>query len=256
MITNLWQGVSGMVAQQTRVDVVGHNLANEHTVGFKSNRVAFIDLLSRRITPVASQGTATRPSSGLIGTLALVIPTFDQGIMVETGNQADLALEGSGFFKVVLPDGSIAFTRGGTFSPNANGELMTAGGYLLDPVIVLPPECTSYSVRENGEVLGADVDGTVTSLGMIEVYTVSYPENMAALGRNLYTTTPASGPAILHQAGAEGVGVIKQGFREQAEVDLVTELTNLIVATRAYAVNARAVQAVDEMWGGANNLRK
>jgi len=243
-----------MHAQQVRVDVIGHNLANIDTIGFKSSRVSFTDLLTRQTQELAEQETTAQMAAG-IGTRALITPVLSQGLLVETGNQFDLALNGSGFYKVKLPDGKEAFTRGGSLSINPTSQMVIAGG-VLDPVLTLPPQYSSFDVNENGAVQVTGIHGKIESLGTIKVYLIPRPEAMEALGKNLYATTPASGEGKQTTAATGEAGLIKQGFLEQGTVDPVTELTNLILAARTYTINARSIQNIDEMWDLANNLKR
>jgi flagellar basal-body rod protein FlgG len=253
MIRALYSSATGMKAQETLLDVTANNLANVNTNGFKRSNVNFADLMYTTVRQPGADRSAGQPApiglqigSGVrpVGTTKLFTPgTFEQ-----TANATDIAIEGSGFFKVTLPNGDPRYTRDGAFHPDANGRLVTADGFILDGDITIPQDIspTSISVGVDGTV-SALQNGALITLGQIQLYRFSNPAGLSSAGNNLYSITPASGQEVASIPGNDGLGPLRQGFLERSNVEVVTELISLITAQRAYEVNARAIRAGDEM---------
>lgn len=259
MIDSLYIAASGMHAQQTNVDAISNNLANVNTAGFKKNRVKFEDLVYREVARanglLGSQANNLSAGSGVA--VAGAGKVFSMGEFKKTDQPYDFAIRGQGFFEVQLPDGSHAFTRAGAFQLNKDGVLTTAQGYTLNPSIQVPSDVLSVEVAEDGKVLAhLPKEDQPMEIGRLELAMFTNPEGLKPLGDNLYIPSETSGDATPAMPGDPGVGLIAQGFLESSNVKLTDEFVNLIVAQRAYEVNAKAVQASDEMLGIANNLRR
>lgn len=262
MIRALWTASSGMNAQQTNIDIVSNNLANVNTVGYKKSRAQFQDLLYQTIRAAGSttaQGNMT-PTGLQVGHGVRLVSTsksYEQGDVMQTGNALDLMIEGDGFFQLLLPDGSIGYTRDGNFKIDGEGRIVNNDGYVLQPEIWVPENATdiiigsdgTISVRLAGEELAEEI-------GQIELVRFLNPEGLINLGRNIVRPTYASGEIQYGTAGMEGFGTISQGYLEMSNVKVVEEMVNMIVAQRAYEVNSKAIQAADEMLQTANNLRR
>ncbi len=262
MIRSLWMAATGMAAQQLNIDVISNNLANVNTPGFKKSRVDFQDLLYQTLRPAGfteAQGVQvpTGVQVGLGTRAAAVSRIFTQGDFQQTENPLDLVIEGDGFFQVLMPSGSVAYTRDGTFKLDAQGRLVTSDGYPLDPEISIPPEATSISVGSDGTV-SVILPGQQApqELGRIQVARFANPAGLASLGRNLLQNTAASGEATVDTPGMNGMGTLAHGFIEMSNVKVVEEMVNMIVAQRAYEVTSKAIQTADEMLNIANNLRR
>src|SRR5690554_2303776 len=262
MIRALWTASSGMNAQQLNIDMVSNNLANVNTVGFKKSRLEFQDLLYQTIRgagAVTAQGsmipTPLQVGHGVKSVASNKI--FTQGDTTQTGNALDLLIEGDGFFQIEMPDGSIAYTRSGSFKIDGEGRVVTADGYLLQPELIIPEDATSITIGNDGTVsitfVGEDYP---EEIGQIELVRFVNPEGLTSMGKNLYRATPASGEAQYGIPGLDGLGEISQGYLEMSNVKVVEEMVNMIVAQRAYEVNSKAIQASDEMLQTANNLRR
>lgn len=250
---------TGIQAQQLHVDVISHNLANMTTTGYKRQRAEFQDLIyenQRRVgTSSSDVGTVvpTGTQFGLGVKTAGVYRSHGQGTVALTDNPLDIAIQGRGFFQVELPSGDFAYTRNGALQRNQNGEIVTIDGYLVSPAITIPDDATSISINASGEV-EVTLDGQIqpTNLGQLDLVTFINPPGLEAMGDNLYKETEASGAPIVGLAGQEGVGTILQGFLEQSNVNPVTEITDLIVAQRAYEMNTKVITASDEMLQSLN----
>ena len=250
---------TGMQAQQLHVDVISQNLANQTTVGFKSQRAEFQDLIYQNLerTGTNSSNVGTILPSGI--QLGLGVKTgsiyrnTEQGTLRQTEGPLDIALQGRGYFQIEMPDGQIAYTRNGALKLSPNGEIVTMDGFLLQPAIVVPEDALDISINASGEV-EVLIDGQVQplNLGQIEISTFINPPGLEAIGDNLFLETQASGVPILGIAGELGVGTILQGFLENSNVNPVTEITGLIVAQRAYEMNAKVITASDEMLQALN----
>lgn len=260
MIRALYTAATGMKGQQFNVDVIANNLANVNTTGFKRAQVQFRDLLySTPQSPGAPAGagnilpTGTQVGSG--SEVASTARVFAQGVPEITGRSLDIAIQGEGFFKLRLPSGETGYTRAGTFSKDAQGQLVTSEGYPLIPQITIPQNATSVLVAKTGEV-SYEVSGqaTPTSAGTITLSKFTNPAGLRADGSNLYFETAASGSAQDSAAGQNGTGQTIQGALERSNVEVATELVNLIIAQRSYEVNSRAIRSSDEMMQQVNNL--
>ncbi len=260
MLRALWSAASGMQAQQLQIDTIANNLANVNTSGFKRGRAEFQDLLYQTVTaPGAPSSVATRNPAGIqlgLGSRpASVKKLFSQGDIKKTDNPLDLVIQGQGFFKILLPDGSTAYTRDGAFTANQDGQLVNAQGYLLDPPITLPPDTLTINVGADGTVsVTQPGQPQATPIGQIQLANFVNPTGLLSLGGNLYQATEASGDPIEGTPGLDGLGTIAQGFLELSNVSIVTELVDLIAAQRAYELNSRAVQAADEMMQRVHSL--
>jgi flagellar basal-body rod protein FlgG len=251
----LWTGASGMEAQQTNVDVIANNIANVNTVGFKRQRANFQDLFyDISVQPGAKASDLGRnPTGTQIGTGVKLSGTpriFTAGNIEITGTPTDLAIDGDGFFKVTLPDGSTdAYTRAGDFKIDANGNLVTPDGYLVPGVSGIDSALGPVSIGTTGEV----TQGSATR-GQLNLVRFANASGLAAIGRNLFTESVASGTPEERLPGSAGVGTIRSGALEKANVEVVTELVNLIVAQRAYESNSKSIKTSDEMLRTANEI--
>jgi flagellar basal-body rod protein FlgG len=263
MIRALYSAASGMVAQQLNVDNIANNLANASTVGFKEHRAQFQDLLYQTVVqPGAAAGQQTVVSAGLqlgLGTRASANETiFTQGDFSETDNPLDLVIQGNGFFQVLLPSGQTAYTRAGSFQLNANGNIVTSNGNLLQPEIAIPADAQVITIAADGTVSYTLPNQTASQqAGQIQLANFQNPSGLNSLGGSLFTPTDASGePIVGLPGGAQGMGTIMQGYTEGSNVSVVEEFINLIVAQRGYEANSKVVQAADQMYQQVNNLSK
>lgn len=255
----LWSAATGMIAQELHVDVIANNLANVNTGGYKRQRVNFQDLLYETLrmpgTPSA-QGVQvpTGIQIGLGTRVASTSKMFNQGTFEETGNPLDLVIEGKGFFQVLLPDGTVGYTRAGSFSLDSQGNIVTPEGYPLEPNIVVPPEAEAISVGVDGTV-SAIINGQPQNLGQIEIAGFANPAGLISKGHSLYLESAASGTATTGTPGLNGLGIIAQGVLELSNVKVVEEMVNMITAQRAYEANSQAIKIADAMLQTAGNLR-
>jgi len=263
MIQALYTAASGMLAQQLNVDTIANNLANVSTTGFKKARVDFEDLLYRTVKPAGSQPTAPGVQSPVpiqvgLGVKPVATPRiFFQGEMIETNNPLDIAIEGDGFFQVLLPDGTIGYTRDGSWKIDSLGKIVTSEGLPMEPEVVAPPETLLIVVTRDGQV-GVRLPGSPDTeiVGQVETARFMNQGGLHAIGRNLFVVTEASGDPMLGTPGLDGFGEVVQGFLEQSNVKVIEEMVKLIVAQRAYELNSRAVQVSDDMLQTANNLKR
>jgi flagellar basal-body rod protein FlgG len=258
MNDSLYIAATGMQAQQLNVDTIANNLANVNTPAFKRGRVGFEDLLYREVVrsgPLLGAEPASRFGSGVA--VSGTAKSFVDGDLKKTDGPLDVALRGAGFFEVALPDGSRAFTRNGALQVNREGALVTSEGHAILPALQIPPEATAIAIDSTGNV-SATVPGEAqpVAVGQLELARFVNPAGLSALGANLYLATEKSGDAITGKPGEEGFGTLSQGFLESSNVKLVDELVALVLAQRAFEVNARAVQAADELLSLVNNLRR
>ena len=262
MIRSLWTSATGMQAQAMNLDVISNNLANVNTSGFKKSRAEFQDLLYETLRPAGTPssqdtqvpagiqlGHGTRPSA--------VLKMFSQGEMENTKNELDLAIEGDGFFQIILPNGETAFTRDGAFKLDRDGRIVNADGFLLEPEISIPSDAITISVGMDGTVSVLQAgDSTPSEIGTIELARFVNPAGLISMGKNLFTTSEASGDEITGTAGEDGLGTIAQGFLEMSNVSVVDEMVNMITAQRAYETNSKAIQTADDMLQIANNIKR
>jgi flagellar basal-body rod protein FlgG len=250
---------TGLSAQQTNVDVISQNLANMTTTGYKMQRPEFVDLIYQNLrrtgTNTTSQDTIlpTGVQVGLGVQTTAISRNTEQGTLQNTENPLDMAMQGKGYFQVELPDGSVAYTRDGTFKLSQDGELVTSEGFRVQPALTIPTEATGVSVNSSGQV-EVTIQGQVDpqQVGQIEIATFINPAGLQAVGNNLFTQTPASGDPITGNAGENGFGTILQGYLENSNVNSVQEITNLIVAQRAYEMNTKVLSAADQMLQSLN----
>ena len=264
MMRSLWTAASGMTGQQFNIDTISNNLANVNTTGFKQMRADFEDLLYQ-----------TLKLAGTPATEATVVPTgvqvghgvkpgatqqiFTQGALQATGNPADIAIEGEGFFRVVQFDGTYGYTRDGSFKIDSNGQLVTSDGYKLSPEVILPEGFIndSLAISQDGritvKVAGSD---DPVEVGQLEIYRFVNPAGLEAIGQNLLKVTNATGDPIPGRPGFDGMGKLHQRFLEMSNVSVVREMVNMIVAQRAYELNSRAIQTSDSMLATATSLKR
>jgi len=259
MNDSLYIAATGLHTQQMHVDTIANNLANVNTPGFKKSRVSFQDLVYREATRAAlvqeNEPAGAARGSG-VGILSLS-KLFTGGELKRTDAPLDIAIRGDGFFEVTLPDGTHAYSRGGTLQVNRDGMLATADGYLLKPGIHVGLDYREIYVKADGRVLVRGRDQKEGSeAGRIDLVGFGDPSGLAALGENLYRPTERSGDAIYGRPDDEGWGAIAQGFIESSNVKLVDEMVNLMVAQRAYEMSVKVIQASDEMLAMSNNLRR
>jgi flagellar basal-body rod protein FlgG len=260
MIRSLFIAKTGLEAQQTSLDVITNNLANVSTNGFKRSRAVFEDLLYQNLRqPGAQSSQQTNLPSGLqIGTGVRSVATeriFTQGNPQKTDNPRDLMINGDGFFQVLLPDGSTAYTRDGAFQTDANGQLVTSSGYPLQPAITIPANAQSITVGSDGTV-SVKVPGSTapTQVGTIQVSTFVNPAGLESRGENLYVETGSSGTANTNTPGTNGAGLVWQGFVETSNVNVVEEMVNMIQTQRAYEINSKAITTSDQMLSRLSQL--
>ncbi|WP_116474236.1 flagellar basal-body rod protein FlgG [Zobellella maritima] len=253
MIKALWTAKTGLESQQVQMDVIANNLANVNTNGFKRSRAVFEDLLyqNMRQPGAMSNEQNTLPSGMQVGTGVRPVATerlHNQGGLVSTENSRDLAINGAGMFKVIMPDGNLAYTRDGSFQLDQNGQMVNANGYPLDPAVILPDNALSVTIGEDGTV-SVTQPGTSHSLqvGQISLATFVNPTGLESIGGNLYLETTASGPANDSLPGMNGTGRLYQGHVETSNVNVVEEMVNMIQTQRAYEINSKAVKTSDEM---------
>lgn len=258
MIRSLQNSAAGINTQQARIDTTASNIAGVNTDAYKREKPSFTDLVYEKMAdsgrPVSAPGK--KPLQGSGSRVAAVTRSQDQGVLRETGRETDLAINGRGFFKILMPDGSVSYTRNGNFKLNADRELVTGEGYKLYPEVTLPEEYQEMIVDKNGKFRVRGADGSVSELLDLTVYNFINPAGLKPLGRNLYAATEEAGPEEEGTPGQEGFGEIVQKSLESSNVDLTVEMTELLESQRAYQMNARALKMADEMWGMANNLRK
>jgi flagellar basal-body rod protein FlgG len=253
---------TGMSAQQLNVEVISNNIANMNTVGFKKQRAEFQDLLYQNVERMGVQSSTTGtvvPTGVQIGSgvkTGSVYRITTQGALTQTGNKLDLAIDGKGFFPVLLPSGETAYTRAGNFSVNQEGQMVTAEGYLVQPQIAIPQGALDISISADGQV-SATLAGQVAPqiVGAIQLATFFNEGGLEAIGDNLLLESGASGPAQLGAPGGVGFGKLAQGYTEASNVDAVTEVTALIVAQRAYEMNSKVVTAADQMLAATSQLK-
>jgi len=258
MPRSLWTGASGMTAQQTSVDVIANNIANVNTTGFKREAVNFQDVFYDIATaPGGKAGEQGRNPTGIqVGNgvkLSSTARIFTAGNVEQTGVTTDMAIEGEGFFQITLGDGTAAFTRAGDFRPDGNGDLVSPDGLFLEPRINIPAEATQVSISSEG-VVAVLVGNVQQEVGTITLSRFRNPAGLLALGRNQFIETDASGTPTTTNPGDNGAGFIRGGALERANVEIVNELVNLIVAQRAFDLNSKSITTSDQMLQQANEI--
>jgi flagellar basal-body rod protein FlgG len=262
MIRALFSAASGMQAQQMNIDVISNNIANVNTAGFKGSRPSFQDLVYQTMsTAGASSSQSTTIPTGLqlgLGVKPVSIQKlFTQGDFHNTGNSLDLVIEGDGFFQVTMPDGTVNYTRAGSFTMDKDGKVVSSDGNPLEPAITIPANTTSITVGSDGTVSAMQAgNSSPVQVGTIEIATFMNPGGLQSNGKNLFVNTDASGEATTGTPGLEGRGSIQQGFLEMSNVNVVQELANLIIAQRAFEMNSKAVQTADQMLQNINSLKQ
>jgi flagellar basal-body rod protein FlgG len=262
MIRALWTAASGMQSQQINIDVIANNLANVNTTGFKKSRPDFQDLMYQNLKSVGSPSTNSTevPSGiqiGLGSKAAAVTKVFSAGNITQSGNDMDVAIEGDGFFQIIMPDGSTAYTRDGAFKKDSQGRIVNSDGYPISPEMVIPSNASKVSIGNDGTVTVLQAGQTTpTTVGTIQLATFSNPAGLSSMGHNLYQQTDASGTANTGTAGQNGIGSLSQGFLEMSNVSVMEEMVNMIISQRAYETNTKAVQAADEMLQQTNNIKR
>jgi flagellar basal-body rod protein FlgG len=249
----LWVAKTGLDAQQTRMSVVSNNLANVSTTGFKKDRANFQDLVYQTVRQAGGQTSqdSLLPSGLSLGTGVRVVATeklHTQGNLVQTGNAMDLAVEGRGFFQVLMPDGTIAYSRDGSFQIDDQGQIVTSSGFLLEPGTTLPPDAQSVTIGLDGTIT-AQLPGQAgaTQVGNIQLADFVNPTGLQAIGQNLYVETSASGSPQTGTPGLNGLGGLVQGALEASNVNIAEELVNMIETQRAFETNTKAIQTADQM---------
>lgn len=253
---------TGMMAQQTNVDVISNNIANANTTGYKSTRAAFTDLIYENMAregATTSEAGTTRPTGidvGLGVRTAGTVRLNTQGGLVQTENQLDVSIDGRGYFAVNMPDGTQAYTRDGSFRLSPEGQIVNAQGFEIDPGIVLPDNTVSLDISETG-IISAYVenDAVPVEVGQLTLTTFVNDAGMRPLGDNLLEATVASGDPVPALPGDPGVGILRQGYLEGSNVDIIRQITDLIVAQRAYEMNSKSIETADQMMSTANQIR-
>lgn len=261
MLRSLYTAATGMDAQQVKMDVIAHNLANASTTGFKKTRAEFEDLLSETIrpagAPTAQGGSSPSPLQVGLGVRTVATTrSFGQGDMQNTQNPLDVAIQGAGFFRVQRANGEFAFTRAGNLRVDAEGRLTTQQGELLQPSMTFPKETTDITIRADGTVL-AKIPGRTdpTEVGMLDLSLFPNPGGLESMGDNLLRETAASGVALQARPGEQGSGTLTQGFLESANVKAVEEMIDMITTQRAYEMNSKVIQTADQMLQRLTSLR-
>jgi flagellar basal-body rod protein FlgG len=262
MIKAMRTAASGMTAQQMNVDNIANNLANVNTTGFKKSKLEFQDVLYQRLNQ-AGVSTATGsviPTNLEVGygvKPAATTRQFEMGELQMTENPLDLAIQGNGFFQVTMPDGTTSYTRDGTFKISPDGRLITSDGFFLTPEITIPEDAESVQITPEGVVSVMQVgQSEPTEVGELELARFVNSAGLSAIGHNLYEITAASGDPITAVPGEEGLGTIAQGYLEMSNVDVVSEMVNMIIAQRAYEINSKAIQTSEDMTSIATNLKR
>ena len=255
----LWIAKTGLDAQQTRMAVVSNNLANVNTTGFKQGRAVFEDLLYQNVRQSGGQSSQDTmlPSGMSLGTGVRVVATeklFTQGSVLQTSNALDVAISGRGFFQILKPDGDLAYTRDGTFQINDQGELVTSSGYVVQPGITIPDSAQSITIGSDGTV-SVKLPGQTapTQVGTLETVDFINPVGLQPVGENLFIETASSGTSQGGTPGLNGLGSLIQGSLEGSNVNVVSELVNMIETQRAYEMNSKAISTADQMMQYVNN---
>lgn len=253
MFSSLWIAKTGLDAQQTRMAVTSNNLANVNTTGFKRSRAAFEDLMYQNDRqPGAQSSQATQvPAGTMVGTGVRVVGTeklFSQGELVQTNNPLDIAVQGRGMFQVTMPDGTVAYTRDGSFHLNSDGQIVTNSGYPLEPALTVPANAQSVTIGSDGTVsVALPGQAAPAQIGSVQTADFINPAGLEARGENLFVETASSGAPQTGTPGLNGLGTLTQGSLESSNVNVVEELVNMIETQRAYEMNSKAISASDQM---------
>jgi len=253
---------TGMLAQQTNVDVISNNIANANTTGFKSSRAAFQDLVYQTVHregALTSEAGTARPTGVDVGLgvhTAGTVRLNTQGGLVATENQLDLAIDGKGYFTVSLPDGSQGYTRDGSFQLSAQGQIVNLQGYEIDPGVNVPENTVNLEINESGLIMAYVENNPVPlELGRITMTTFTNEGGLKPLGNNLLAATTASGDPLAANPGDPGIGIVRQGHLESSNVNIIQQITDLISAQRAYEMNSKAIETADQMMSSANQIK-
>jgi flagellar basal-body rod protein FlgG len=253
MIRSLWIAKTGLDAQQTQLDVISNNLANTSTNGFKRSRAVFEDLLYQTLRQPGAQSSqqTTVPSGLQLGTGVRPIATernYTQGNLNQTNNALDIAINGPGFLQIQMPDGTLAYTRDGSFQKDAQGQVVTSSGFPLSPALTIPADAVSVTIARDGVVSVLQGTSTApTQIGTIQLASFINPGGLQSSGENLFVETASSGTPTPNTPGTNGTGLLNQGYVETSNVNVAEELVNMIQAQRAYEINARAITTSDQM---------
>ena len=263
MIRSLYTAATGMDAQQLFMDTISHNISNINTTGFKRSKVEFQDLMYQTLKEpgVMNQEGESAPVGievGLGVTPGATQKLFDQGSLSQTGNSLDVAIQGDGFFQISLPDGTIGYTRDGSFKKTADGTVVTTNGYPLYPQINIPAGAQQLGIDSASGKVTVVLPGqqTSTELGQFELARFVNPAGLKSLGDDLYSVTDASGQPMINVPSVDGMGTLSQGYLEASNVQIVDEMVNMISAERAYEIVSKSIQVSDEMMQMANNLKR
>ncbi len=262
MMRSLWTASTGMDAQQFRIDVIAHNLANVNTIGFKKTRADYQDLLYQemRSAGASSSPSTIVPTGVQVGQGVKIVSTsklFTQGNYQQTQNPLDVTIEGKGFFQITMPNGDIGYTRDGAFKLDNSGNMVNSDGYLLEPQISLPTDTIEVTISSDGIVSVTQPSTTTpTQVGNIEVASFINPAGLKPMGKNMYLETEASGNPTTSVPGEDGTGTVMQGFIEMSNVSVVEEMVNMITSQRAYELNSKAIQTSDDMLRTINGLKR
>ena len=248
----LWSAKTGLDAQNTQMAIIANNLANANTTGFKSDRAAFQDLMYQNVRQVGAQSTQnTQYSTGLtLGTGVRIVATqknYAQGSVTQTNGPLDLSVSGHGFFQITMPDGTLAYTRDGTFTLDNQGNVVTASGYPLSPALTIPVGTQSITVGTDGVVTALSAANKTTQIGQVQLADFVNEEGLSPMGNNLLIESAASGAPQTGTPGTNGLGTVQQGSLETSNVNTVTELVNMIECQRAYEMNSKAITTTDQM---------
>ncbi|MEW6620394.1 MAG: flagellar basal-body rod protein FlgG [bacterium] len=263
MMRSLWTAATGMAGQQFNLDTIANNLANVNTAGFKKSRVDFEDLIYEVLkspgTPITTGSVL--PTGIHVGHGVAIAGTqkiHSLGNLQETQNPLDIAIEGEGFFQLLLPDGSTGYTRDGSFKMDQEGKLVTSNGHILQPEIVIPPGTTQITITEDGtvSVIIGNETKTPQEVGTIQLVRFASPAGLNPIGKNVFKDSAASGDPITGTPGREGFGRLEQNFLELSNVNIVDEMVNMIIAQRAYELNSKAIQTGDAMLGIVGGLKR
>lgn len=253
MSTALWVAKTGLDAQQTRLSVIANNLANVNTTGYKRSRAVFQDLLYQNIRQVGAQSSESTilPSGLMLGTGVRTVATekiHSQGNVIETEKSLDMAITGRGYFQILRPDGTLGYTRDGAFQRNETGQIVTAGGFLLQPSITIPDATQSITISVDG-IVSASLSGsaTPTTLGTIQLVDFANQTGLQPIGDNLYIESAASGTPQVGTPANNGLGQLLQGALESSNVNVVKEMVDMIEAQRSYEINSKAISTADQM---------
>ena len=262
MMQSLYTASTGMLGMQTQIDTTANNIANVNTIGFKKSRAEFADLMYH-VMEYAGTSTSdvTKSPTGIevgLGVRATAVnKIFTEGSLKETNNQLDIAITGRGFFKLELPDGTEVYSKNGAFKVDSNGTMVNSDGYTLSPAVVIPPDATNITIGTDGTVTVVQPGQTeATQIGQITTTAFINPAGLHSMGDNLYIETDSSGQPVDGTPGLDGLGVLRQGFVELSNVELVVELTDLITGQRAYDSNSKVITTSDEMLQTTNNLKR